>query len=103
MSYEHRQASGGYQSTTRRSGGEGRTPGRRTLVETEYGSARRPQQQTRPSYVHLPGDAFIQGFGDANEIDANDVGQGQLGDCYLMASMVALAHSDPQRIRNLIR
>jgi hypothetical protein len=42
---------------------------------------------------------FIQGAGDVNAIDANDVGQGQLGDCYLLASLCAMARTPEGRAR----
>jgi len=45
---------------------------------------------------------FIRGGDDANEIDPDDVSQGMLGDCYLMAAMAAIARSDPDAIHDMI-
>ena len=49
------------------------------------------------------GKAFVQGEGDAFDIDPNDVKQGQLGDCYLMAGMAATARANPDSIRHIIK
>lgn len=48
------------------------------------------------------GVAFIQGADDAHAVDPNDVKQGALGDCYLIAGLAAVARADPQLIENLI-
>jgi hypothetical protein len=50
----------------------------------------------------VPGKAFIQGKGDADAVDPNDVAQGRLNDCYFLAGMAALARADPGAIRRLI-
>ncbi|MCO4747689.1 MAG: hypothetical protein KC912_23030 [Proteobacteria bacterium] len=47
--------------------------------------------------------AFIKGEGDAHAIDPNDVAQGALGDCYLIAGMAAVARANPEAIQNLIK
>ena len=49
------------------------------------------------------GTPFVQGAGDEHEVDANDVSQGALGDCYLMAGMASVARADPDLIRDLIK
>jgi hypothetical protein len=49
------------------------------------------------------GKAFVKGTGDAQDVDANDVKQGALGDCYLMAGAAAVARADPGLIRKLIK
>jgi hypothetical protein len=45
---------------------------------------------------------FVQGAGDARAIDANDVNQGGMADCYLMAAMANVARNDPGAIGNMI-
>lgn len=49
------------------------------------------------------GKAFVQGQGDALDIDPNDVKQGALGDCYLMAGMAATARANPESIRRIVK
>jgi hypothetical protein len=49
------------------------------------------------------GTPFVQGAGDTDAISPNDVTQGQLGDCYLMASLAAVARANPQLIRDMIK
>jgi len=50
----------------------------------------------------VAGDPFVQGPGDASDIDPNDVRQGQLGDCYFLATLASIAQQDPERIRNMV-
>lgn len=47
--------------------------------------------------------AFVQGQGDQHAVDPNDVKQGQLGDCYLIAGMIAVARANPELIKKLIK
>jgi hypothetical protein len=49
------------------------------------------------------GAAFVQGTGDAQAVDPNDVAQGALGDCYWMAGMAAVARANPEAIQKLIK
>lgn len=46
---------------------------------------------------------FAKGAGDVDEVAMNDVKQGAIGNCYLMATLGAVAHQDPQAIKNMIR
>lgn len=46
--------------------------------------------------------AFVKGEGEAHSVDPSDVTQGALGDCYLMASMAAIANQNPDLIQKLI-
>jgi hypothetical protein len=47
--------------------------------------------------------AFLEGAGDGSAIHPNDVAQGAIGDCYLMAGLMAAAHQNPALLQNLIR
>ena len=42
-------------------------------------------------------------FGDANEVDMNDVRQGQIGDCYVLSAIASVAKNDPEAIKRMIR
>lgn len=46
---------------------------------------------------------FHKGAKDVDEVAMNDIKQGGIGDCYLMATLGAVAHQDPQAIKNMIR
>jgi hypothetical protein len=48
------------------------------------------------------GAPFLPGAGDRDEIDAGDVQQTTLGDCYFLASLAAVAAVNPGAIRRLI-
>lgn len=50
-----------------------------------------------------PTTTYVKGAGDANEVDLNDIKQGQLNDCYVVAGMGAVARQDPNAIKNAIR
>ena len=50
----------------------------------------------------VTGEAFAQGTGDLGDIDPNDVKQGFLGDCNLLAPAAAIARANPEAIRRLI-
>lgn len=45
---------------------------------------------------------FKTGLGDLMPIHPSDISQGSLGDCYLMASLAALAAANPQAIKDMI-
>lgn len=45
---------------------------------------------------------FSRGAGDEHAIDPNDVAQGQLSDCYFMASIAAVAQTHPEALARLI-
>jgi LysM repeat protein len=52
----------------------------------------------------LPGGAFreyVRPFGVV--VNENGVAQGQVGDCYMMASLASIARVDPDRIRDAVR
>lgn len=54
------------------------------------------------AYEVVKGTAFIQGKGDEKDIDANDVSQGKLGDCYFVAALAAIAKRSPETLRKKI-
>ncbi|MBN2084165.1 MAG: hypothetical protein JW748_03005 [Anaerolineales bacterium] len=45
---------------------------------------------------------FLVGSGDSTPVDWNDVDQGGLGTCYLMASLITLAQHHPELIEQMI-
>jgi hypothetical protein len=45
---------------------------------------------------------YVLGAGDVDVVDHDDVSQGGLGDCYLMASIAAIARNNPDAIKNMI-
>lgn len=46
---------------------------------------------------------FVQGEGDTNAIDANDVNQDGYGSCAVMSSIASIAAHNPEPIRDMIR
>lgn len=46
---------------------------------------------------------FVKGAGDVDEVSMNDIDQAGLGDCFLLATLGAVALQDPQAIKNMIR
>lgn len=60
-----------------------------------------PQPSGPPAFPGAP--LFSKGAGDADEVNFNDVNQGNFGDCYLMSSLAAIAKDNPQAIRNMVR
>jgi len=70
-----------------------------------------PNVQPDPRTEHVPdpkqqkikGKPFIKGEGDKDEVEMNDVRQGRLGDCYFVASLAALAKTDPELIKSRVK
>jgi hypothetical protein len=86
-------------------------PGPMIPVTLDLLSLFMPQAPRKPSlpskfkgapYKEFKGRAFVKGAADANEVDANDVTQNQLGDCGLHSAMIAIARVNPQAIKDLI-
>ena len=58
-----------------------------------------------PAAYQFPvgGALFVEGTNDGNSVHPNDVDQGRLGDCYLIAALGALAHKNPEAIKDMIK
>lgn len=48
------------------------------------------------------GPISARGAGDANAFSPNDINQGSIGDCFFLASLAAVAHTNPDLIRRAI-
>jgi len=64
--------------------------------------ALRPKHEGKEYEDFVNAAAFVQGEGDAHAVDANDVKQGALGDCYLIAGLASVARANPHAIEDLI-
>lgn len=51
----------------------------------------------------IDGTLFAKSAGDANEVDINDVQQGQVGDCYFVAVLAAIARVQPEFIKSMVK
>ena len=63
----------------------------------------RPKHEDKEYEDFVQGEAFVKGEGDDHAVDAHDVKQGALGNCYLIAGMAAVARADPKLIEDLIK
>lgn len=54
-------------------------------------------------HTAIPGQVTTVGAGDGTGVHPNDISQGQLGDCYLLASLGAIALQNRSIIENAIR
>ncbi|MFT7518285.1 MAG: hypothetical protein ACI9MC_000416 [Kiritimatiellia bacterium] len=64
---------------------------------------REKHKETNEYALHEDAKAFVKGEDDEHEVSPNDVGQGSLGDCYMMAGMIAVARANPDAIKELIK
>lgn len=55
------------------------------------------------NYGEIVAELFVKGAIDENKIDPNDVQQGQLGDCYFLAAIAAVARANPKALEKLIK
>lgn len=88
-------------------------PGDAPATTTTGTGERKQQQEALPglrekhkgkSYTDVKdGTPFVKGGTDKSSVDPNDVAQGALGDCYLMAAMAATARANPEHIQKLIK
>jgi hypothetical protein len=51
----------------------------------------------------IKGNAFIKGKYDPHVVDPNDVEQGKIANCYLLAAMASVARANPDALQRLIR
>lgn len=65
--------------------------------------ALRPKHEDKEYEDFEKGTPFVKGEGDEHAVDANDVKQGALGDCYLIAGMASVARANPKAIQDLIK
>ncbi|MFM2162431.1 MAG: Calpain family cysteine protease, partial [Pseudomonadota bacterium] len=75
--------------------GEGSAPAQLPKLHTDH---------AKEGYATIaPAAAFVQAEGDAAAVDPHEVEQGELGDCYLIAGMAAVARAQPDAIGKLIQ
>lgn len=74
------------------------------LVDPKSRTATSGQDDTALTYQRHTGYAFVRAAGEhASGVAADDVVQGQLGDCYFLSPVMAVARINPSRIQRLIR
>lgn len=82
------------------------TPAKKAIqAKSANGKEPKPLKDNRKDVEYGPereGEIASKGAGDKDAIAANDVNQGALGDCWLLASLMTLANSNPQAIRDAI-
>ena len=86
--------------------GDGKSPGTGAGARKQQDLALPALREKHAGTEYLDytdGAAFVKGAGDAEAVDANDVKQGGLGDCYLIAGMAAVARANPAAIQKLIK
>jgi hypothetical protein len=82
--------------------GDGDGPGTGRRQQDAALPALRPKHEGKEYEDFETASAFVKGEDDKNSVAANDVKQGALGDCYLIAGMAAVARADPKLIKKLI-
>ena len=73
------------------------------LTETKIDDAVGQMKDHKYNYGEIALKLFEKGKLDATDIDPNDVQQGEIGDCYFMSAIAAVAQANPQAIKNLIK
>lgn len=63
----------------------------------------RDKDKGKYDHTRIALDLFVKGFHDDHEIDENDIQQGQIGDCYFMSAVAAVAKTNPEAIKKLIK
>jgi hypothetical protein len=59
--------------------------------------------KTKYNYTEIAAELFAKGSTDGLDIDPNDVDQNALGDCYFLAAVAAVARTNPEALRKLIK
>ena len=59
-------------------------------------------QVPEPTGAAQEGPLAVKGKGDAQSMAANDINQGSIGDCFFLASLGAVAHSNPGALEKAI-
>ena len=74
------------------------------FVSPNARSSATEQDDRALEYRRHEGFAFVRGAGEHESgVDADDIAQGQLGDCYFLSPLAAAARINPGRVRRLIR
>jgi hypothetical protein len=71
--------------------------------ETKSTPKVRDKHKGKYNYGEIVAELFVKGAIDENKIDPNDVQQGQLGDCYFLAAIAAVARANPKALEKLIK
>lgn len=80
-------------------------------AEKEAPRAAAPGKDPKPLKTHKDeveygpvkeGPIAEQGVGDSHAVAAKDVNQGELGDCYMLSALMAIAMQNPQHLRDAI-
>jgi hypothetical protein len=72
-------------------------------IQRKFNPKKAKIDQKIAKYRQIQGKAFVKGQGDTDYVDPNDVKQGSLGDCYLLAAMMAIAKTNPGAIQKLVK
>ena len=74
------------------------------LVSPQARTSATEQDDTGLEYRRFEGHAFVRDRGEhSSGVDADDIQQGLLGDCYFLSPLAAAARINPAKIRRLIR